>query len=265
MLRTSEKLAAPAERSRLAAIEARSVDRSYKLYRSQKEKIADALGVGWAVFGSKPPPNFPALTDVSFRVAHGERVGVVGRNGAGKSTLLKLVSGLLRPTAGTLTVNGSVQMLMYVGLGFYPEFTGLENIRASILYNDLPPDVRKHAEAEIIAFAELHEFLHQPLRTYSLGMRSRLQFACATALRPDILIIDEVLAVGDAYFLNKCVERIRKLTDTGCTLLLASHAMPQILNFCDRAVWIEKGQLAMDSDASAVVNSYQKFMQSLGT
>jgi lipopolysaccharide transport system ATP-binding protein len=248
------------------AIEARSLRKSYRLYRNQREKIADALGIGWLASAGQPPPrNFVALDDVTFNVGRGERIGIVGRNGAGKSTLLKLISGLLQPTSGSLVVIGSVQVLMYVGLGFHPEFTGLENIRASLLYNGLTPEARKEAEEEVIAFAELNEFLYQPLRTYSLGMRSRLQFACATAVKPEILIVDEILAVGDAYFLLKCAQRVRKLVDTGCTLLLASHSTPQILDFCTRALWVEKGNLADDGSAADVVRDYEQFMARLGS
>ena len=261
MQKTSDGAIAIGSAAGAPAIQARSLHKSYKLYRSQKEKIADTLGLSWLTFSSQPPPTFTALNDVSFSIARGEKVGVIGRNGAGKSTLLKLISGLLQPTSGSLEVNGAVQMLMYVGLGFHPEFTGIENIRASILYNGLAPSDREQVEAEIIEFAELHEFLDQPLRTYSLGMRSRLQFACATAVKPDILVIDEVLAVGDAYFLVKCVERIRKLTDSGCTLLLTSHSMPQILDFCSRAIWLQKGGVAMDGKAETVVDAYETFMK----
>jgi lipopolysaccharide transport system ATP-binding protein len=256
---------APAVADTGNAIEADAVSKAYRLYRNQREKIADALGLGWLAFAGHPLPNtFTALDNVTFNIRRGERVAIVGRNGAGKSTLLKLISGVLQPTSGTLRVNGSVQVLMYVGLGFHPEFTGLDNIRASLLYNGLSADERRSAEADIIAFAELGEFLYQPLRTYSLGMRSRLQFACATAVNPDILVIDEILAVGDAYFLVKCAHRVRKLVDTGCTLLLASHSPPQILEFCTRAIWIERGTLTEDGAAEGVMTNYERFMARMG-
>ena len=247
------------------AIDAREVSKSFKLYRNKTERIADALGLGAFAFGLTPPPDFRALTDVSFSIERGEKVGLIGRNGAGKSTLLKLIAGVLRPTSGALQVSGTVQALMYVGLGFHPEFTGRENIKASILYNGLTPQDRLRAEEDIIEFAELGEFLDQPLRTYSLGMRSRLQFGCATALTPDILIIDEVLAVGDAYFLTKCAERIKRLTAGGCTVLLVSHSMLQVDQFCGRSLWLEKGRVVMDDSTAKTIAAYETFMASVGT
>ena len=247
------------------AIEAHHLCKSYKLFRSRKERILDALGLHWAMPGIGEPPQFVALSDINIRVAAGERVGVIGRNGAGKSTLLKIISGIIAPTSGSLEISGSVQALMQIGLGFHPDFTGRENIRASILYNGLPPDMRRQAETEITDFVELGAFLDQPLRTYSMGMRSRLQFACATAINPDILIIDEVLAVGDVNFIEKCKARIRQLTSNSCTMLLVSHSMPQITDFCDRAIWIEAGTVRMDGDAESVAAAYQSFMAELSS
>lgn len=246
------------------AIEARSVSKIFKLYRNKVERVADALGFGTMAYGRSPPPQFPAVTDISFTIGRGEKVGIIGRNGAGKSTLLKLISGLLLPTGGSIDVAGTVQVLMYVGLGFHPEFTGRENIRASILYNGLTPEARRKAEADIIEFSELNEFLDQPLRTYSLGMRSRLQFACATAVMPDILIIDEVLAVGDSYFLTKSAERIRRLTSNGCTVLLVSHSMLQIKEYCNRVLWLDKGRLQMDDEPETTIAAYEAFMATAG-
>lgn len=239
------------------AINARDVSKSYKLFSNRKQRILDALGVRISV------PTYVALRNFNLKIATGERVGVVGRNGAGKSTLLKMIGGFISPTSGSLDIAGSVQVLMHVGLGFHPDFTGRENIRASILYNGLPPGARSQAEKEIIEFVELDMFLDQPLRTYSLGMRSRLQFACATAMMPEILVIDEVLAVGDTYFLARCRRRMQQLTANGCTLLLASHSVQQINDFCERAIWIDQGTLRMDGSAASVTAAYQDFMLAL--
>lgn len=244
-------------------IRAQSLGKCYSLYRSQSEKALYALGLGWLKFRRNPPPSYVALSKVDFCIKKGERVGIVGRNGAGKSTLLKLISGLLQPSEGDLTIGGSVQVLMHIGLGFHPEFTGIDNIRSSLLYNGLQASEREAAEAEIISFSELGEFLYQPLRTYSLGMRSRLQFACSTAIKPDILIIDEVLGVGDGHFVEKCVARVRKLTSTGCTLLLTTHSLPQMLDFCERAIWIDEGKVALDGPAAEVAEAYLAFLASI--
>ena len=164
---------------------------------------------------------------MSLVVRRGERIGVIGRNGAGKTTLLKLITGNFAPTRGTVVVNGSVQALINIGLGFHPEFTGYENIRASLVYNGLAEAELDAAVADIVDFVELDEYLHQPIKTYSLGMQSRLYFATATAIRPDILIIDEVLGAGDAYFSAKSADRMKRLTSSGSTLLLVSHSMTQ--------------------------------------
>lgn len=260
LLKTSDSIPTGCGTASDLAIEACSVDKCYRLYGSHKQKIAAALGLGWLFPNSSPIAKFPALRDVNFQIRRGEKVGIIGRNGAGKSTLLKLVSGHMHPSAGTLTVNGCVQMLMFVGLGFHPEFTGIENIRASILYNGLPFESHAQVEADIIEFAELGDFLFQPLRTYSLGMQSRLQFACATAIAPDVLVVDEVLAAGDSYFLGKCNERIKRLTSSGCTLVMVSHSTQQINEFCDRAIWLEKGRITSDGNVGDVIETYESFI-----
>ncbi|GIK98116.1 MAG: hypothetical protein BroJett029_23250 [Alphaproteobacteria bacterium] len=193
----------------------------------------------------------------------GERVGLIGRNGAGKTTLLKLITGNFLPTSGTITVLGRVQALMQTGLGFHPEFTGLQNIRSSVLYNGLSRKQAEQAVEDVIDFCELGDFLERPLRTYSLGMQSRLQFAVATAVEPEILLIDEVLGSGDLYFSAKSAERLERLAFSGCTLLVVSHDMSQVLKFCNRAVWIEQGQIAMDAQPQEVVNAYEVFTQNL--
>ena len=246
------------------AVEARGVSKRYMLYPSARHQVMDLLGVYRAIPRWQPDfPEYSALEDVSLSVSPGERIGIIGRNGAGKTTLLKLISGTLDPTSGTIKVNGDVQALMQVGVGFHPEFTGLENIRASLLYSGLSGDERKAAEADVIEFCELGDFLGQPLKTYSLGMQSRLQFACATSIKPEILIVDEILGAGDAYFSAKSAQRMKKLTSSGCTLLLVSHSMGQIMQFCDQAIWIEQGQIAAQGKTREIVNRYEKFIHEL--
>jgi lipopolysaccharide transport system ATP-binding protein len=247
-----------------AAIVLNGIAKVYRLYDSPSEQALDVFGLSRLRFWRKPRyHDKAALEDLSLVVRRGERIGIIGRNGAGKTTLLKLITGNFAPTRGTITVNGSVQALINIGLGFHPEFTGYENIRASLVYNGLAAAELDAAIADIVDFVELDEYLHQPLKTYSLGMQSRLYFATATAIRPDILIIDEVLGAGDAYFSAKSADRMKRLTSSGATLLLVSHSMTQILQFCDEAVWIENGRVMLRDAALTAINAYEKFISEL--
>jgi lipopolysaccharide transport system ATP-binding protein len=246
------------------AILVRDLHKTYRLYASLKEQALDVLGLSWLRFWRPPVyTEFPALNGVSITVKRGERLGVVGRNGAGKTTLLKLITGNFAPSRGQIVVNGKVQALMNVGLGFHPEFTGYENVRSSLAYSGLPRSELQAALDDVTAFAELGEFLHQPVKTYSLGMQARLMFATATAIKPEILIIDEVLGAGDAYFSAKSSHRMDKLAASGCTLLLVSHSMQQVLQFCNRTIWLERGEIVMQDDSLPVVRAYEEFTQRL--
>jgi lipopolysaccharide transport system ATP-binding protein len=240
------------------------ITKTYRLYQSPSEQALDVFGLSWLRFWRKPQyHDRAALEDVSLTVGRGERLGIIGRNGAGKTTLLKLITGNFAPTRGTVTVNGSVQALINIGLGFHPEFTGYENIRSSLVYNGLNEIELRAAIEDIVDFVELEEYLYQPIKTYSMGMQSRLYFATATAIHPDILIIDEVLGAGDAYFSAKSADRMRRLTSSGSTLLLVSHSTNQILQFCDQAVWIENGRVMLRDQALTVVNAYEKFISEM--
>ncbi|MGQ0524120.1 MAG: ABC transporter ATP-binding protein, partial [Betaproteobacteria bacterium] len=224
----------------------------------------DVLGVSRLPFWKKRSyQEFAALKDINLEVLRGQRIGIVGRNGAGKTTLLKLITGNFQPTAGRITVNGQVQALMDMGLGFHQELSGLDNIKASLIYNGLSSGEIEDATADIIEFAELGDYLFQPLKTYSLGMQARLGFATATAIKPDILIIDEVLGAGDGYFAAKSAERMKQLTGNGVTLLLVSHSTPQIVQFCETAIWIDKGRIVENGDAMEVVKAYDAYLRSL--
>jgi len=246
------------------AIRFQAVRKEYKLYNSVSEQTLDVLGLSTLRFWRRPQIRiFPALDGIDLEIRRGERVGIIGRNGAGKTTLLKLVTGNFGPTVGDVAVNGTVQALMTTGVGFHTEFTGAENIRASLMYNGLPGAEVETAFQDIVDFCELGDFLHQPVKTYSLGMRTRLQFATATAIKPDILIVDEVLGAGDAYFSTKSMVRMQALAQSGCTLLLVSHAMSQILAFCDRVLWIDEGRIRKDGPARSVVGEYEVFMRAV--
>jgi lipopolysaccharide transport system ATP-binding protein len=247
------------------AIRLRSVGKLYKLFASRRDHMLDVAGLGGLLrWRGVTPRMFWALRDVDLDIAHGRRLGIVGRNGAGKSTLLKIITGALSQTEGRVDVDGRVQALFEAGSGFHPEFTGYENIDASLTYQGLDNDAIRAATEDIAEFTELGEFLGQPLKTYSLGMQARLAFAVATATRPRILIVDEVLGAGDAYFASKSSERMRTLVEqSGATVLLVSHDTSAILRYCDECIWVERGRVAQRGRALDVVNVYEGFIREL--
>jgi ABC-type polysaccharide/polyol phosphate transport system ATPase subunit len=209
------------------------------------------------LFGKKTPDPFYAVRNVSFKIKAGETVGVVGSNGAGKSTLLSLVTGLTPPCAGRIEVNGRVAALLELGCGFHPDLTGRENV---MLNASLLGFKRRRAEElydSIIDFAEMQEFIEEPLRTYSTGMHLRLAFAVAVNLDPEVLIIDEVLSVGDRAFQEKCIDKIFEIKQQGKTILAVSHAAGAIQHLCDRALWMDHGELVMDGDCREVLQAYE--------
>jgi lipopolysaccharide transport system ATP-binding protein len=202
-----------------------------------------------------------ALRDVSFYIEKGDVLGIIGHNGAGKSTLLRLLSGLGRPTAGRIHSTGIVSALLELGSGFHPDLTGRENILTAGLLNGLTTQQVRSGEEEIIAFAELENFIDQPVRTYSSGMYLRLAFAVATHFDPEILILDEVLAVGDARFQKKCLERLSAFRKAGKTLILTSHDSRQIETLCDEVLVLEEGRVAMQGEPEDAVRCYHDLMR----
>lgn len=246
------------------AIQLDSIRQHYTLFATPFQQLLHACGINRIPgFRSRPTSIFHALNDVTLRIERGERVGILGRNGAGKTTLLKLITGNFTPTEGRVEIIGKVQSLMDAGVGFHPDLTGIENIRASMIYNGLSAEEAKTAEADIIEFCELGDFIQQPIKTYSLGMVARLGFATATAIKPDILIVDEVLGAGDGYFSLKSSQRMKQLTSGGVTLLLVSHSTTQLVQFCDRVIWLDKGKIIADGDALTVVKSYERYIREL--
>ncbi len=199
---------------------------------------------------------FLALKDVSLKVRAGESWGIIGRNGAGKSTLLKLVCGILKPYKGSVTVRGSVAPLIELGAGFDGELTAEENILLNGTLMGYGEKFMKERMEEIIAFAELRDFLEMPIKNYSSGMAARLGFAVATVVRPDILICDEVLAVGDYRFQQKCEGRMGELLDAGTTLLYVSHADESVRRLCSHALWMENGCVVMSGGSKEVCDAY---------
>ena len=242
------------------AIRLAGVGKMYKIFPSRGANLLDALGLPG---GGHRYREFWALRGVDFEVQRGSRLGIIGRNGAGKSTLLKLITGNIVPTEGALEVRGDVQALLEAGAGFHPEFSGEDNIRAALTLQGVPPGAMPDLVDEIAEFTELGEFLGQPFRTYSAGMQARLAFATATAVKPDILIVDEMLSAGDAYFSVKAGERMRGLVDSGATLLLVSHSLDHVTMFCDQAIWIDRGRIVKRGGSMEVTKAYQQFTRVL--
>jgi len=240
------------------SIQIRDLGKMYRLFSRPVDKVWDALGMEFLLKGKKhQPQEFWALRGLNLDIKKGERIGIIGRNGAGKSTLLKIICGNLTQTEGEMKVNGKIQALLELGTGFHPEFSGRENIRSYLAYQGLTQQQIAAREEEIIDFAELEEFIEQPLKTYSAGMYARLAFSTATAIEPEILIIDEVLGAGDAYFAGKCVERMEKLTqETGATVLFVSHDMSSVERLCNRAIWIDRGIITHAGNTTDVSKAY---------
>ncbi|MDW7754638.1 MAG: ABC transporter ATP-binding protein [Brevefilum sp.] len=206
--------------------------------------------------------SFSALKEIDLDVKRGEIFGIIGRNGAGKSTLMKVISRVLIPTDGRVWVKGHVSPLLQLGAGFHPELTGRENIFLNATLLGHSHEEIENKLDEIIEFAEIGSFMEAPLRTYSSGMQSRLGFAVATAWQPDILILDEVLSVGDAAFQKKCIHRMGKFRDSGATVLMVSHSIDQVREICERALWLNKGQIESLGSADDVCSMYLNAMPS---
>ncbi len=244
------------------AIHAEKLGKRYRIggprlrYKTIRESLTSALTTPFRRTKSQKSEIIWALKDVSFEVKHGEVVGIIGRNGAGKSTLLKTLSRITEPTAGRVEVYGRVGSLLEVGTGFHPELTGRENIylNGAILGMKRVEIERKFDE--IVVFAETEKFLDTPVKHYSSGMYVRLAFAVAAHLEPEILLVDEVLAVGDAAFQQKCLGKIDEVHHQGRTVLLVSHNMTSILQLSARAIWLEAGEIAGQGDARSVVSLY---------
>jgi len=202
--------------------------------------------------------SFSALRRIDLDVKKGEIFGVLGRNGAGKSTLLKVISRVLIPSEGRVWINGQISPLLQLGAGFHPELTGRENIFLNATLLGHSHDDIEQKMDEIIDFSEIEDFIEAPLRTYSSGMQSRLGFAVATAWQPDILILDEVLSVGDIGFQKKCVNRMSKFRDRGATVIMVSHSVNRIQEICERAIWLDHGEIKILDTATTVCEIYKK-------
>ncbi len=236
----------------MAAIEFSGVSKSYSIYRSPGDRLKELVTLNRRKFHR----DFWALHDISLEVRRGETFCIVGENGCGKSTLLQLVAGILTPTRGTVAVDGRVSALLELGSGFNPEFSGRENVylNGAILGFSARQMDRKYQE--IIDFAEIGEFVHQPVKTYSSGMVVRLAFAVAIHVDPEILLVDEALAVGDIYFRQRCMRKVHELRARGITILFVSHATGDVKALGDRAVWLDHGEMQEIGDVDKVVTKY---------
>ncbi len=239
------------------AIDVRNVSKRFKLYDNMVLGPLRDLVFFWRK-GSNHR-EFRAVDDVSFQVRRGEIVGIIGPNGAGKTTLLKMIAGLLPIDSGSITVRGRVNALLALGVGVHPEFTGRENIYYGGLMLGMKAAEIEAKMDSIVEFAELGEFINQPFRTYSSGMRSRLLFSISMSIDPDILIVDEALATGDAYFVQKCSKRIRELCGRGTTILFVSHNLTQVEDMCERAIFVAEGRVKHQGDTRSVIRAYNEW------
>ena len=216
----------------------------------------------WDAHPVKLYQEFWSLRGVDFEVAKGETVGIVGRNGSGKSTLLQLACGILTPTEGTVEAHGRTAALLELGAGFNPEFSGRDNVFVNAAVLGLKRHETEERLDRIVAFAELGDFIDRPVRTYSSGMYVRLAFSVAVHVDPEVLVIDEALAVGDAAFQLKCIERMNEIRDRGTTILFVSHSAEQVKRFCDRALWLDRGRLRAIGPSALVADEYRDFSAS---
>lgn len=236
------------------AISVKNLTKTYRIFGHPSDRIKQALTLGRMRFHQE----FTALRDVSFEIKKGEVVGIIGRNGSGKSTLLQLICGILKPTSGSVEVNGRISALLELGSGFNPEFTGRENIFFQGAVMGISKNEMDAKFDGIAAFADIGEFIDQPVRIYSSGMYVRLAFATAIHSTPDILVIDEALSVGDEPFQRKCFERISQIREQGCTIIYVSHNMASVVELCDHALLLEHGRLAATGKPKLVIASYLK-------
>lgn len=231
-------------------------------FRIQNENISSIKEyVVNAVKGKITYKTFRALDGVSFHVEKGQVCGIIGSNGAGKSTLLKIIAGVLAPSFGTVKVKGNIAPMLELGAGFDYELTARENIFLNGAILGYSKEFLLERYEEIVAFSGLHKFIHNPIRTFSSGMMMRLAFSIATVVEPEILIVDEILSVGDANFAKKSSDRMQQMMEGGTTVLMVSHVIKQIRALCDRVIWLDKGKIVMDGDPDLVCDAYMEVTQ----
>ncbi|MBO5136000.1 MAG: ABC transporter ATP-binding protein [Clostridia bacterium] len=238
-------------------VEVRDINKVYKLYDKPSDRLKEAV---FSKSKKKHSMEFYALDGVSFGIKKGEAVGIIGKNGSGKSTLLKILAGVVTPTKGEVVVDGRVSALLELGAGFNPEYTGIENIYLNGTIMGIPQEKIKENIDTIVEFADIGDFINQPVKTYSSGMFVRLAFAVAINVDPDVLIVDEALAVGDYRFQSKCYAKFDELKNMGKTILFVTHDVDAVRRFCTRAIWINEGKLILDADVNTVTSKYMEFI-----
>lgn len=236
------------------SIKVKNVSKIYKLYEKKSHRVREAFNLG------KYHTSFKALEDISFSINKGETTGIIGRNGSGKSTLLKIITGVLTPTEGEVYTNGNVAALLELGAGFNPEMTGLENIYFNASIMGMTKEEVDSRLDDILGFADIGEFINQPVKMYSSGMFVRLAFAVSINVNPEILIIDEALAVGDMNFQAKCYSKFREFQDAGKTILFVSHSLDTIVHYCTRAILLDSGKKISEGSPKKVVDDYKRIL-----
>lgn len=250
------------------AIGVRNVSKSYVLFERPEDRFKQMLVPRLQRLAGQEPTRyyreFSALRDVSFDISRGETVGIIGKNGSGKSSLLQIICGTLAPTSGTVHVNGRIAALLELGAGFNPEFSGRENVFLNAAILGVPRDEMEWRFDDIARFADIGDFIDQPVKTYSSGMYVRLAFATAVNVDPDILVVDEALSVGDEAFQRKCFARIEEIKDRGGTILFVSHGAQTIVQLCTRAILIDQGEILLEGRPKSVVGQYQRLVNLTG-
>ena len=239
------------------AIKIEHLSKVYKIFDKPTDRVKEALNP----FRKRYSRDFYALNDVSLTIKKGETVGIIGKNGAGKSTILKIITGVLTPTSGSVQVNGCIASLLELGAGFNPEMTGIENIYMNGTIMGYSKEEMVDRLQDIIDFADIGEFIHQPVKMYSSGMFARLAFAVNAFVEPDILIVDEALSVGDMKFQVKCMDKMAELMKGGCTVIFVSHDINAIRRLCHRAFFFNQGQLLADGEVNTVADMYLEFLE----